>query len=78
MKASIIKRIVSLILIVATLTVTLSSCKKSNLKQYEEDTSTEEKDVYYVAMDVKYYGVIIQFAVVEADTVTPVVGFATV
>ena len=59
MKASIIKRIVSLILIVATLTVTLSSCKKSNLKQYEEDTSTEEKDIYYVAMDVKYYGVII-------------------
>ena len=55
-----VKRIISMILIIATLTLTLASCGKSKeLKKYEEDTSEEAKDTYYVAMDVKYYGVII-------------------
>ena len=53
-----IKRLISAILIIALLTVSLSSCKKS-LKKYDEDTSTEEKDVYYVAMLVEDHGVII-------------------
>ena len=60
MKAiSIIKKAVSLILILSLLTLTLASCKKDTLRKYDEDTSTEEKDVYYVAMSIKYYGVII-------------------
>ena len=60
MKAiSIIKKAVSLILILSLLTLTLASCKKDTLRRYDEDTSTEEKDVYYVAMSIKYYGVII-------------------
>lgn len=60
MKAiSIIKKAVSLILILSLLTLTLASCKKDSLKKYDEDTSTEEKDVYYVAMSIKYYGIII-------------------
>ena len=60
MKTGFFKKFVSLILITATLMLTLTSCSKSKtLQQYKEDTSTEEKDTYYVAMDVKYYGVII-------------------
>ena len=60
MKAiSIIKKAVSLILILSLLTLTLASCKKDSLRKYDEDTSTEEKDVYYVAMSIKYYGIII-------------------
>ena len=60
MKAiSIIKKAVSLILILSLLSLTLASCKKDSLRKYDEDTSTEEKDVYYVAMSIKYYGIII-------------------
>ena len=60
MKAiSIIKKAVSLILILSLLTLTLASCKKDTLRKYDEDTSTEDKDVYYVAMSIKYYGIII-------------------
>ena len=53
-----IKKIISLMLIIATLALTLSSCGDP-LKKYEEDTSTEEKDVYYVAMAVESFGTVI-------------------
>ena len=54
-----IKKAAALLLIIAALTLTLSSCGDP-LKKYEEDTSTEEKDVYYVEhlsfrMDVKIF-----------------------
>lgn len=61
------KKTLSLILAMSLLTLSLISCKKKgddtettySLDQYEEDTSTEKKDVYYVAMAVKDHGIII-------------------
>ena len=53
-------KLAALILIIAALTTTFTGCKKKNpLKKYEIDTSTEDKDYYYVAMAVEDYGVII-------------------
>lgn len=54
------KRIIAAILIISSLVLSLSSCgKKYNLDKYEEDTDTTEKDVYYVAMAIEKYGIII-------------------
>lgn len=53
-----IKKILSLILITAILIGSLTSCKKS-LDKYEEDTSTDPKDTYHVAMLVEDHGIII-------------------
>lgn len=54
------KRIIALIILVATLATCLVGCGDSNpLKGYVEDTSTEAKDYYYVAMAVKKHGIII-------------------
>ena len=54
-----IKRIVSLILIMSSLTLLFAGCGKVDLDDYTEDTSTEKKDYYYVAMAVEDHGVII-------------------
>ena len=54
----VIKKAAALLLIIAALTLTLSSCGDP-LKKYEEDTSAEEKDVYYVAMHVESFGTVI-------------------
>ena len=54
------KRIIALIILIASLAACFSSCGNSDpLKGYVEDTSTEAKDYYYVAMAVKKHGVII-------------------
>ena len=66
-----IKKITALMLIIATLTLSLASCGKSQaLRKYKEDTSTEEKGLYYVAMDVKGFGVVILELDAEAAPVT--------
>jgi peptidyl-prolyl cis-trans isomerase B (cyclophilin B) len=52
------KKIIALILLLSLLTPCLSSCGNP-LRKYTEDTSTEAKDYYYVAMAVKKHGVII-------------------
>ena len=55
-----IKRILSLILIMSSLTLLFAGCGKSaDLDDYTEDTSTAKKDYYYVAMAVEDHGVII-------------------
>ena len=55
-----IKRIVSLILIISSLTLIFAGCgKNDDLDDYTEDTSTAKKDYYYVAMAVEDHGVII-------------------
>ena len=54
-----IKRIVALILIMSSLTLLFAGCGKVDLDDYTEDTSTEKKDYYYVAMAVEDHGVII-------------------
>ncbi len=55
-----LKRILSLLVIIATLTACLAGCGKKNpLAGYTEDTSTEKKDSYYVAMAVEDHGIII-------------------
>ena len=54
-----IKRIVSLILIMSSLTLLFAGCGKVDLDDYTEDTSTEKKDYYYVAMAIEDHGVII-------------------
>lgn len=54
-----IKRIIALILLVATLTACLAGCNSDPLRKFTEDTSTEAKDYYYVAMAVKKHGIII-------------------
>lgn len=59
------RKILSLILIISILSLSFVSCGKKSLDEYQEDTSTEEKDTYYVAMLVKNHGVII----VELDAV---------
>lgn len=52
--------IISVILVGAIiLTVALGGSKRNPLKGYVEDTSTESKDYYYVAMAVKGYGTVI-------------------
>ena len=54
------KRIIALVLVIATLTFVLAGCKKKNsLDKYAIDDSTEKKDYYHVAMAVEDYGVII-------------------
>ena len=54
------KRIIALIILIASLAACFSSCGNSDpIKGYVEDTSTEAKDYYYVAMAVKKHGVII-------------------
>ena len=63
------KRIIALMLVIASLVLCLAGCRKKNpenpygtvysLDQYTEDTSTEAKDYYYVAMSVQGHGVII-------------------
>ena len=53
------KKIISLILLVTMLLPCLTACGKDTLKKYEEDTSTEKKDYYYVGMEIKDYGVIV-------------------
>ena len=60
------KKLIAILLLISTLTLCFTSCKKDPLEKYEEDVSTEEKDVYYVAMAVEDYGVII----VELDAVS--------
>lgn len=56
----IFKRIIALVLVIATLTFVLAGCKKKNsLDKYAIDDSTEKKDYYHVAMAVEDYGVII-------------------
>lgn len=55
-----IKKIIAIILLLATLTLSFAGCSKNDpLKDYTEDTSTEKKDYYYVAMAIKNHGVII-------------------
>ena len=69
----VIKKIAALMLIIATLTLALASCgvsKSSALRKYKEDTSTEAKGLYYVAMDVKGFGVVILELDVEAAPIT--------
>lgn len=63
------KRIIALMLVIASLVLCFAGCRKKNtedpygtvysLDQYTEDTSTEKKDYYYVAMSVQGHGVII-------------------
>ena len=56
----IFKKIIALVLVIATLTFVLAGCKKKNsLDKYAIDDSTEKKDYYHVAMAVEDYGVII-------------------
>lgn len=56
----IFKRIIALVLVIATLTFVLAGCKKKNsLDKYAIDDSTEKKDYYHVAMAVEDYGIII-------------------
>lgn len=58
--SSLIMIIVSVVLVGAILfTVILTSANRDPLAGYTEDTSTEAKDYYYVAMAVKNHGVII-------------------
>lgn len=62
--------IVAIILIVS-LILGLTTCGKSRaLKKYEEDKSTEAKGLYYVAMDVKGFGVVILELDAEAAPIT--------
>ena len=51
----------ALLLIACILTLSFAACGKepSPLDVYEEDTDTEKKDMYYVAMNVRDYGVMI-------------------
>ena len=68
------KKIVAMVLVIASLVLCLAGCKKNktptpsdtiySLDGYTEDTSTEAKDYYYVAMAVKNHGIII----VELDS----------
>ena len=60
-KKAIIISIVSLILVAAIIVIicVAASNKGNPLDKYTEDTSTEKKDTYYVAMNVKDHGVII-------------------
>ena len=61
------KKIIAMMLVVASMLFCLAGCKKNktpsdtvySLDQYTEDTSTDKKDFYYVAMSVDNYGVII-------------------
>ncbi len=53
------KRLLSLFLIIAMLTLSLSSCSSGPLSKYKEDKSTGIKDTYYVAMAIEGHGVII-------------------
>lgn len=69
------KKIIAMVLVVASILFCLAGCKKnktstsandktstgvtSPLDKYTEDTSTEKKDYYYVAMAVKDHGVMI-------------------
>jgi len=53
------KKIIALILVLSALTTCLFGCKSVSLDDYTVDESTEEKDVYYVAMAVEDFGVII-------------------
>ncbi len=63
------RKIFAILLIIASLLTALTSCKGSGLDKYKEDTSTEEKETYYVAMDIKDHGLII----VELDrTAAPI------
>ena len=56
----IFKKIIALVLVIATLTFVLAGCKKKNsLDKYAIDDSTKKKDYYHVAMAVEDYGVII-------------------
>lgn len=61
-----LRKIIALLLVIAALLTSLVGCKKDNnpLGGYTEDTSTEEKDYYYVAMAVEDHGIII----VKLDT----------
>ena len=55
-----IKRITALLVLVAILSTFLAGCGNKNpLKAYTEDTDTEPKDYYYVAMAVEKHGIII-------------------
>lgn len=56
---NVLKKITALLLLIATLTLSFAGCNKNPLKEYEEDTGTEQKDYYYVAMAIKNYGTII-------------------
>lgn len=64
-KTAIMKKIISIILLISILTLSFASCKKEedtdtfSLDKYKTDTSTEAKEVYYVAMSVKDHGIIV-------------------
>ncbi len=63
------KNFFAILLIIASLLTVLTSCKGSRIDKYKEDTSTEKKEKYHVAMDVGDYGIII----VELDrTAAPI------
>ena len=53
------KRIISFVLLLTLLIPCLAGCGKDPLSKYTEDTSTEKKDYYYVAMAVEKHGVIV-------------------
>ena len=70
-----LRKITALLLIAATLTICLGGCKKNKekadpLAKYTEDTSTESKRFYYVAMAVEDYGIIIVELDSEAAPIT--------
>lgn len=63
-------KLASLIVVISVLCAVLASCGSSPLDIYEEDTSTEQKDIYYVAMHVKDYGTMIFLLDAENTPVT--------
>ena len=59
-KKTIIISAIALVLVAAIITtICIVASNRDPLAKYTEDTSTEKKDVYHVAMNVKNYGVII-------------------
>lgn len=52
-------RLIALVLLLSILSSCLYGCKSESLDKYTIDESTEDKDVYHVAMSIKGYGVII-------------------
>ena len=54
-----LRKLIALVLVLSALATCLFGCKSVSLDGYTVDESTEEKDVYYVAMAVEDFGVII-------------------
>lgn len=52
-------KLIALVLVISAFSSCLFGCKSDSLDKYTIDESTENKDYYHVAMEIKGYGVII-------------------